>query len=77
MPKTITLDNLEAIDLRLYRDPAGGLHAQVTYNVKSGSEVIKSVLNREISTLLSSTQKSGLQGQFDTVFNAIKSLEIG
>ena len=74
MPKQITLDRMRASGVNIYKED-GGLRIEANYSLLSGTEVIK-VVSRDITSVLSSEQRTAVSNAYDAIFSRIEGLEL-
>ena len=74
MPRQITLDSIKASGVNIYKED-GVLRIEANYHVLSGSEVIKTV-SRDITSALSSEQRTAISSAYDAIFSRLEDLEL-
>lgn len=74
MPRQITLDRIKASGVNIYKED-GVLRIEANYHVLSGNEVIKTV-SRDITSALSSEEKTATSNTYDAIFSQIEGLEL-
>jgi hypothetical protein len=76
VPKTVTIDSVAVNRVQLIRDATGQVQIYAEYDLKSGSDVIRSV-HREITVQVSAARKSAANGVFEAIGLEISSAELG
>ena len=74
MPRQITLNGLKASGINIYKED-GMLRIEANYQILSGDEVIKTV-TRDITSALSSEQRTTIANAYNAIFSRIESLEL-
>ena len=74
MARQITLDGIEACGVNIFKE-AGDLRVEASYDIMSGSEVIRSA-SRDITPHLSAGQLTALSDAYDAVFARIEQVEL-
>ena len=74
MPRQITLDGIEASGINIYKED-GVVRVEANYNILSGVEVIKTV-SRDITSALTSEQRTAISNSYDAIFSRIEGLEL-
>ena len=72
MPKTITIDNGVATQIRVSTDSAGSVHVYCDYVLNSGTTLIEA-LSQDVTQLLSSSDQSSALTLFNDVLQALGS----
>ena len=74
MPRQITLDRIKASGINIYKED-GVMRIEANYSILAGSEVIKTV-SRDITSALSSEQRTAISNAYDAIFSRIEGLEL-
>jgi len=74
VPRQITLDGIEASGINIYKED-GVVRVEANYNILSGVEVIKTV-SRDITSALTSEQRTAISNSYDAIFSRIEGLEL-
>ncbi|MDO8532966.1 MAG: hypothetical protein Q7T26_12525 [Dehalococcoidia bacterium] len=76
MPKQLVLDSVQRGGVNVFKDTAGQVTVQANYRVLAGAEVVRSE-SKDVTALLSTTQRDALSTMYDDVFGAVQVEELG
>lgn len=74
MPKQITIDGIRRSGINVYKEN-NVVRVEANYQILSGVEVVKSV-SKDITSALSSEQRTIISNAYDAIFSRIEGLEL-
>ncbi len=75
MARTITIDGVQFVELRLVKGPTGEVTIYGQYNLRSGTRVVQS-LYQDVTARLSAARKTAAASLFDSVAVDISTAEL-
>ncbi|MBI2938878.1 MAG: hypothetical protein HYY04_00435 [Chloroflexi bacterium] len=75
MPRSITIDGVQVIQVSLVRDQSGQIHVYCEYHLKAGNQVIQAN-HQEITPRLSAARKTGALAIFDAIAQDVAAVEL-
>ena len=66
MPRTISIDNVQVMQVQFSKDEKGEVHVSAHYNLRSGGQVIQP-LYQDLTPRLSAARKAAAAALFDGI----------
>lgn len=75
MPRTITIDNVQIIQMQFAKDSTGEVHVHCEFHLKSGNQFVQAKF-LDITQRLGATRRSAVLSLFDAVAQDVASSEL-
>lgn len=74
MPRNISIDGVQVMQVQLVKDASGAFSVYVQYNLKSGNQLVQPMY-REVTSRLSAGRKAAATAVFDGLVQDIAAIE--